>query len=184
MRSTFHQTTTQSIYVYCFEVLEHVFHSSVRRHFDKHRVLTDKQHWFRAKQSCETQFISAIQEIPKHLTGNGQIDVILLDFAKVFDKIPHHRILHNLYFYGVWESTLRRMNHSYTNGNSLSSLVVPELLKQMYFLGCLRAWSSGLCFSWHLLTTFRNQQSTPMPGFLQMAVYSTDKHGQAETQHS
>ena len=66
------------------------------RHFDKNQILTDKQHGFRARRSCETQLISTIQEIARNMTQKGQVDVILLDFAKAFDKVPHHRLLHKL----------------------------------------------------------------------------------------
>jgi hypothetical protein len=31
-----------------------------------------------------------------------QVDVILLDFSKAFDKVPHHRLLH---YYGVRGNT-------------------------------------------------------------------------------
>ena len=77
------------------------------RHFDKNQILTDKQHGFRARRSCETQLISTIQEIARNMTQKGQVDVSLLDFAKAFDKVPHHRLLHKLNYYGVQDSTLR-----------------------------------------------------------------------------
>ena len=63
------------------KVLEHIVHSSVMRHFDKNQILTDKQHGFRARRSCETQLISTIQEIARNMTQKGQVVVILLDFA-------------------------------------------------------------------------------------------------------
>ena len=88
------------------KVLEHIVHSSVMRHFNKNQILTDKQHGFRARRSCETQLISTMQEIAHNMTRKGQTDVILLDFAKAFDKVPHHRLLHKLNYYGVRESTL------------------------------------------------------------------------------
>ena len=34
------------------KVLEHIVHSSVMNHFDRHKILTDNQHGFRAKRSC------------------------------------------------------------------------------------------------------------------------------------
>ena len=88
------------------KVLEHIVHSSVMRHFARNQILTDKQHGFRARRSCETQLISTIQEIAHNMKQKGQVDVILLDFAKAFDKVPHHRLLHKLNYYGVRESTL------------------------------------------------------------------------------
>ena len=68
------------------KVLEHIVHSSVMRHFDKNQILTNNQHGFRARRSCETQLISLIQEIASNMTRKGQTDVILLDFAKAWIK--------------------------------------------------------------------------------------------------
>ena len=75
-------------------------------HFDQYNILTDKQHGFRRKRSCETQLVTTIQKIAQNLTSKGQVDVILLDFAKAFDKVPHRRLLHKLKFYGVDGTTL------------------------------------------------------------------------------
>ena len=33
-----------------------------------------------------------------------QTDVILTDFAKAFDKVPHKRLLYKLHWYGIHES--------------------------------------------------------------------------------
>jgi hypothetical protein len=49
----------------------------------------------------ELQLISTIQGIAEKLkSGKDQIDFILLDFAKAFDKVPHKRLLHKLCHYG------------------------------------------------------------------------------------
>jgi hypothetical protein len=88
------------------KVLEHIIHSNIMSHFDQYNILTDKQHGFRRKRSCETQLVTTIQKIAQNLTSKGQVDVILLDFAKAFDKVPHRRLLHKLKFYGVDGTTL------------------------------------------------------------------------------
>ena len=60
------------------------------RHLDHHNILTDWQHGFGSRRSYESQLISTIQRIAEKLkSGKDQIDVILLDFAKSFDKVPH-----------------------------------------------------------------------------------------------
>ena len=65
------------------------------------------QHGFRCWCSCETQLISSLQGITSQLrSGKDQVDVILLDFAKAFDKVPHQRLLYKLHYYGVRENTL------------------------------------------------------------------------------
>ena len=39
--------------------------------------------------------------------GKDQIDVILLDFSKAFDVVPHHHLLMKLYMYGITGKTHR-----------------------------------------------------------------------------
>ena len=74
-------------------------------HFDKHHILKDHQHGFRKRRSCEIQLTVTIQEIASRLSKGNQVDIILLDFAKAFDKVTYSRLLHKLDFYGVRDQT-------------------------------------------------------------------------------
>ena len=77
----------------CSKVMKHILHSNIMDHLEEHNTLTDAQHGFRCKRSCETQLIATIQELARELSEGKQLDVILLDFAKAFDKVPHQRLL-------------------------------------------------------------------------------------------
>jgi hypothetical protein len=44
-----------------------------------------------------------------------QTDIILLDFAKAFDKVPHDRLLHKMEFYGIRQNTLEWIKQFLTN---------------------------------------------------------------------
>ena len=90
----------------CSKALEHILHSNIMDHLEEHDILTDAQHGFRCKRSCETQLIATIQELARGLSEDRQIDVILLDFAKAFDKVPHQRLLYKLNYYGIRGQTL------------------------------------------------------------------------------
>lgn len=91
----------------CSKMLEHILHSKIMDHFERNPILTPAQHGFRSKRSCETQFIATIQDLVSNMSNGNQIDVILLDFAKAFDKVPHRHLLHKLNFYGIRGCTLQ-----------------------------------------------------------------------------
>ena len=42
--------------------------------------------------------------------GHKQTDLIVMDFVKAFDKVPHRRLLHKLEYYWTRGSTNGRIN--------------------------------------------------------------------------
>ena len=90
----------------CFKMLEHIVVSNIMRHFDKNEILTDCQHGFRKRRSCETQILTLVDELVKSLEKGKQHDLAVLDFSKAFDKVPHSRLLSKLTHYGIRGNTL------------------------------------------------------------------------------
>jgi hypothetical protein len=91
----------------CCKTLEHIISSSIMKHLDCNNILTDAQHGFRKKRSCESQLILSLDDFAKNIDNSEQTDVILLDFSKAFDKVPHERLLRKIHYYGVTGCTLR-----------------------------------------------------------------------------
>lgn len=87
------------------KVLEHIVCSAVMSHLESNNILSDAQHGFRKRRSCESQLILAVQDLAKGIDEKQQHDVILLDFCKAFDKVPHARLLYKLQHYGICGST-------------------------------------------------------------------------------
>ena len=81
-------------------ILERIIHTSVISHFELNNILTDSQHGFRKRRSCETQLILIIDDLAIGLNDKQQIDVILLNFSKAFDPVPHQWLLFKLKHYG------------------------------------------------------------------------------------
>ena len=74
-------------------------HSHVIKHLDDHHLLNDAQHGFQKHCYCESQLILTVQDLAKGLNDGEQIDAVLLDFSKAFDKVPHQRLLEKLCHY-------------------------------------------------------------------------------------
>ena len=91
----------------CCKVIEHIISSQVMKHLDKNAILTDAQHSFRKRRSCETQLLLSFNDFLKSLDNNTQTDAILLDFAKTFDKVANQRLLLKLLAIGIDGFTLR-----------------------------------------------------------------------------
>lgn len=85
----------------CCKLLEHVVSSHIRAHLDEHNILSDVQHGFRSKHSCETQLLTTIQDLTMQWDQKKQVDIAVLDFAKAFDTVPHRKLLSKLKHYGI-----------------------------------------------------------------------------------
>ena len=88
------------------KIMEHIIASNLMKHLESNNILYDLQHGFRSSRSCETQLTSFIQELAKNNSDKIQTDVIVMDFAKAFDKVPHKRLLYKLKYYGTDNNTL------------------------------------------------------------------------------
>ena len=85
----------------CCKILEHVVLKHVLAHFEQHNILTRLQYGFRVAHSCVTQLITTVQDLMSYRDRSIQLDVIVLDFSKAFDAVPHNRLLHKLHHYGI-----------------------------------------------------------------------------------
>ena len=86
-------------------------------HLEKLNILSVNQFGFRTRRSAEQQLLRTIHDLTLNLNNKMQTDVILLDFCKAFDKVPHHLLLHKLDHYGIRGSTFKWIS-SFLSGRS------------------------------------------------------------------
>ena len=90
----------------CCKTIEHLIVSNINTHLDLERILADCQHGFRSRRSCETKLFQFYHDMVSNLDRalnphQKQTDVIIIDFAKTFDKVPLRRLLYKVDFYGI-----------------------------------------------------------------------------------
>ena len=88
------------------KVMEHIIASKLTQHLNQHNILYDLQHGFRDRRSCETQLIQLVENLGRQLVKGKQVDIVLLDFSKAFDKVSHPKLLFKLSQHGVKGNTL------------------------------------------------------------------------------
>ena len=123
--------------------MEHCIVSNMLDHLESNNILFPYQHGFRRKLSTETQLVTFIDQLTTEVSKGSQIDAIILDFSKAFDKVCHRRLLHKLNFYGVsgktnsWISAFltNRFQRVVVNQETSESLAVSSGVPQGTVLG-------------------------------------------------
>ncbi len=104
------------------KLLEHVVYSSIINHLDDNDILCDFQHGFRQRRSCESQLLNTLRDFFNCLDRSSQVDAILLDFSKAFDKVDHSTLLLKMHNYGI-QGCLLDWTESFLRGRTQRVLV-------------------------------------------------------------
>ena len=80
----------------CCKTLEHIICKHMLNHLEKHKIASSLQHEFRSGNSYESQLILAMNDMIQNFDSKQQTDLIILDFSKAFDTVPHRKRLFKL----------------------------------------------------------------------------------------
>ena len=83
------------------KILESIIRDEIIKHMKKNNLFSPKQFGFLEGRSTVLQLLHVLDIWTEILDQGGTLDVIYCDFMKAFDKVPHRRLLHKIYNYGI-----------------------------------------------------------------------------------
>jgi len=83
------------------KILEKIVKATLMQHLTSHKFLSDNQHDFVNHKACVTNLLETVDFLTSHHAEKIPTDLVLLDFAKAFDKVPHKRLILKLERYGI-----------------------------------------------------------------------------------
>ena len=78
------------------KVMESLIKQDILLHLTTNELIRDAQHGFRAKRSCMTNLLTYLDDIVNAIDNRENVDVNYLDCEKVFDRVPHQRLMTKL----------------------------------------------------------------------------------------
>ena len=110
------------------KIMEGILREKIEDHFYKNNFLAKQQHGFVRSKSCTTNLLETLDYISFCIDNGIPVVVILLDFAKAFDTVPHRRLVAKLRAYGIsglvlkWiEAFLKNRRQRVVQGEIVSS---------------------------------------------------------------
>lgn len=83
------------------KILESIIADAVCDYYTLTNFLNLQQHGFRRLHSCQSNLLMFWSKVEKIIESGNSVDVVLLDFAKAFDKVSHVKLLEKLKLSGV-----------------------------------------------------------------------------------
>ena len=74
---------------------------SVVEHLNNYNLILDSQHGFRKGRSCMTNLLLFLDKVTAAVDRGEGVDVVFLDLAKAFDKVPRQRLLAKIKVHGI-----------------------------------------------------------------------------------
>ena len=77
------------------KIIESIIKDCILNHLNKFSLIRDSQDEFNKNRACFTNLLEFMQEVTSTSDSRKSVDIIYLDFAKAFDKVPYQRLLKN-----------------------------------------------------------------------------------------
>jgi hypothetical protein len=81
--------------------MESILKDGIMNHLTENGLLTQTQQGFMPGRSCTTNLLEFFEHVTRTVDEGCPMDVIFLDFAKAFHKVPRNRLMEKLRAHGV-----------------------------------------------------------------------------------
>ena len=82
-------------------IFEKILRNQVMNFLENNNLLNSSQHGFVRSKSCLTNLLETVDIITAGLNEGKNVDVVYMDYAKAFDKVPHKRLIYKVSKYGI-----------------------------------------------------------------------------------
>ena len=97
------------------KILESIIKDDVMHYLEKKKLIRPSQHGFMKGKSCVSNILEFLEKVTAAVDSGESVDIIFLDFAKAFDKVPRERLLNKIRAHGLQGNLLRWIREWLTN---------------------------------------------------------------------
>jgi len=83
------------------KIMESLLKDAILVHVNKFSLILDSQHGFTQGRSCLTNLLDFLEDVTHNIDEGKPVDIVYLDFAKAFDKVPYQRLFKKLAAHGI-----------------------------------------------------------------------------------
>ena len=85
----------------CCKMMESLIKDDLMQHLQRNKLISPSQHGFMKNKSCTTNLLEFLEELTAKADSGKHVDIVYLDFAKAFDKVPTAKLMKKLKVHGV-----------------------------------------------------------------------------------
>ena len=83
------------------KIMESLLRDGIVDHLKKNSLINNSQHGFMSSKSCQTNLLEFLEIVTQIWDSSTPLDLVYLDFAKAFDKVPHSKLIAKLAAHGI-----------------------------------------------------------------------------------
>ena len=133
------------------KILESIVKDTMMDHLLRKNLLSPSQHGFVPGRSCCTNLLEFLEKTTEVIDAGKPFDVVFLDFAKAFDKVPRERLLEKLRAHKIRGRTLNWIRNCMAHWEETAC----GTQREVFYVGRSPVWSpTGQCFGPNLIPDF------------------------------